>query len=345
MHPVLWSTNETLVSNTISMATATQIKALLQSYGVRDDERFFTVALQVAASEARQGHEQLAREIRELVERSKTRISERELKNAVVHVAQPHGEAAELLESVSTRVSLSDLILPVPLRDRIERILAEQRNLGRLKEHDLNPRQRLLFTGPPGCGKTMTATALASELGVPLLVVRLDGLLTRFLGESMGKLRVVFEAVNQSRAVYLFDEFDSIGYARDQNTDVGEMRRVLNSFLMFIERLNSNSLVIAATNHGERLDKALYRRFDDLVEFGLPKDAEVRAIFSARLDGVKTERLASKQLATAARDLSFSEITRACEEAVKEMLLESREQVTNEMLLKALTERRLFLNH
>jgi SpoVK/Ycf46/Vps4 family AAA+-type ATPase len=191
----------------------------------------------------------------------------------------------------------------------------------------------------------MTATALASELGVPLLVVRLDGLLTRFLGESMGKLRVVFEAVNQSRAVYLFDEFDSIGYARDQNTDVGEMRRVLNSFLMFIERLNSNSLVIAATNHGERLDKALYRRFDDLVEFGLPKDAEVRAIFSARLDGVKTERLANKQLATAARDLSFSEITRACEEAVKEMLLESREQVTNEMLLKALTERRLFLNH
>lgn len=327
------------------MATATQIKALLQSYGSRDDERFFTVALQVAAAEARQGHEQLAKEIRELVDRAKTRLSERQVRNAVVHVAQPHGEAAELLEAADARVSLRDLILPAPLKERIERILAEQRNLGRLKEHDLHARQRLLFTGPPGCGKTMTATALASELGVPLLIVRLDGLITKFLGDSLSKLRVVFEAVNQSRAVYLFDEFDSIGYARDQSNDVGEMRRVLNSFLMFIEKLNSNSLVIAATNHGERLDKALYRRFDDLVEFGLPNEAEVRAVFDARLSGVKTERLSQRKLAFAAKGLSFSEITRACEEAVKEMLLDDRRAVTDEMLLKALTERRLFLNH
>jgi SpoVK/Ycf46/Vps4 family AAA+-type ATPase len=327
------------------MATAAQIKALLQSYGSRDDERFFAVALQVAASEARQGHEDLAKEIRALVEQSKTRLSEGQIKSSIVHVAQPHGEAAELLENVSSRLSLKDLILPPPLRERIDRIVSEQKNLSRLKEYDLRARQRLLFTGPPGCGKTMTATALATELGVPLLVVRLDGLLTRFLGESLTKLRVVFEAVNHSRAVYLFDEFDSIGYARDQSSDVGEMRRVLNSFLMFIERLNSNSLVIAATNHGERLDKALYRRFDDLVEFGLPSEKEIHAIFGARLDGVEKEKLSNKRLTTAARGLSFSEITRACEEAVKQMLLEGRDQVTNEMLMKALTERRLFLNH
>ena len=327
------------------MATATQIKALLQSYGSRDDERFFAVALQVAAGEARQGHEQLAREIRDLIDRAKTRLGERQLRNAVIHVAQPHGEAAELLEVAAVRVSLGDLILPPPLRERIERILAEQKHLGRLKEHDLRPRQRLLFTGPPGCGKTMTATALASELGLPLLVVRLDGIITKFLGESLGKLRLVFEAVNQSRAVYLFDEFDSIGYSRDTNNDVGEMRRVLNSFLMFIEKLSSNSLVIAATNHGERLDRALYRRFDDLVEFGLPNEAEIRAVFEARLAGVKTERLVKNKLAAAANGLSFSEITRACEEAVKEMLLNGSEVVSNEMLLKALTERRLFLNH
>src|SRR5258708_2849642 len=111
------------------MATAAQIKALLQSYGSRDDERSFTVALQVAAAEARQGHDQLAREIRELVDRTKTRLGEHQIRNAVVHVAQPHGEAAELLEGVIARVSLRDLILPVPLRERIERILAEQRNL------------------------------------------------------------------------------------------------------------------------------------------------------------------------------------------------------------------------
>ena len=327
------------------MATAAQIKALLQSYGSRDDQRFFAVALQVAAAEARQGHEQLAGEIRELVERARTRVLERRTTNTVLHVAQPHGEAAELLESVQMHISVRDLILPPALGERIERILTEQRHLGRLKEHDLRPRQRLLFTGPPGCGKTMTATALAAELGLPLFIVRLDGLITRYLGDSLSKLRLIFDAVNQSRAVYLFDEFDSIGYARDHGSDVGEMRRVLNSFLMFIERLTSNSLVIAATNHGERLDKALYRRFDDLIEFGLPMEAEIHAIFKARLHGVKTERLTTKKLVAAARELSFSEITRACEESVKEMLLTDRKSVTNEMLLKALTERRLFLNH
>jgi AAA+ superfamily predicted ATPase len=114
---------------------------------------------------------------------------------------------------------------------------------------------------------------------------------------------------------------------------------------MFIERLNSNSLVIAATNHGERLDKALYRRFDDLIEFGLPNEAEIHAIFNARLDGVRTEKLSKKKLTTAAKGLSFSEITRACEESVKQMLLEGQDEISNEMLLKALTERRLFLNH
>jgi SpoVK/Ycf46/Vps4 family AAA+-type ATPase len=327
------------------MATASQIKALLQSHGSRDDERFFSVALQVAAAEARQGHEQLAREIQELVQRSKARVAEQHTTNTLLHVAQPRGEAVELLDMVHMEVNLRDLILPKALHERIERVLSEQRHLGRIKEHDLHPRQRLLFTGPPGCGKTMTATALAAELGLPLFIVRLDGLITKYLGESLSKLRLIFDAVNQSRAVYLFDEFDSIGYARDTGNDVGEMRRVLNSFLTFIERLSSNSLVIAATNHGERLDKALYRRFDDLIEFGLPKEAQIRAIFEARLTGVKTERLITKKLVAAARGLSFSEITRACEETVKEMLITEQTIITNEMLLKALTERRLFLNH
>jgi len=327
------------------MATAAQIKALLQSHGSRDDERFFAVALQVAAAEARQGHEQLAREIQELVQRSKARVAERHTTSTLLHVAQPRGEAAELLDMVQMEVNLRDLILPQALHERIERVLSEQRHLGRIKEHDLHPRQRLLFTGPPGCGKTMTATALAAELGLPLFIVRLDGLITKYLGESLSKLRLIFDAVNQARAVYLFDEFDSIGYARDTGNDVGEMRRVLNSFLTFIERLSSNSLVIAATNHGERLDKALYRRFDDLIEFGLPKEAQIRAIFDARLAGVKTERLATRKLVTAARGLSFSEITRACEESVKEMLITGGKIITTEMLLKALTERRLFLNH
>jgi SpoVK/Ycf46/Vps4 family AAA+-type ATPase len=193
----------------------------------------------------------------------------------------------------------------------------------------------------------MTAGALANELSLPLFVVRLDSLITRYLGESLSKLRIIFETVNRTRAVYLFDEFDSIGYTRDFTGDVGEMRRLLNGFLVFIEKLSSNSLVIAATNHGDRLDKALYRRFDDLIEFGLPDKDQVWATIQARLSGLPTASLnkGKSKILTAAAGLSHSEITRACEEAAKEVILRSHESFTTERLVAALTERRLFLNH
>ncbi len=327
------------------MATATQVKALLQSHGSGDEERFFAIALQVAAAEARRGHNVLANEIRRLVEQAKLRKAAIKSSPSIYHVAQPQGEAAELLEEVDATWKISDLVLSSPLQERILRILDEQRHLSRLKEHDLRPRQKLLFTGPPGCGKTMTASALAEELGLPLFVVRLDSLITRYLGESLSKLRLIFDAINRSRAVYLFDEFDSIGYTRDFTQDVGEMRRLLNSFLMFIEKLSSNSLVIAATNYGERLDKALYRRFDDLIEFGLPSGDQIWKTIDARLAGVRLTKLDKAKVLPAANGLSYADITRACEEAIKEMLLVGRETLTTQMILKSLTERRLFLTH
>ncbi len=326
------------------MASSAQIKAMLQSHGSGDNERFYAVALQVAAAEARRGHEHLAKEIQGMVEKARLAKSNQRAAS-IVPLSTPQGEAADLLEEIPGNCRVSDLILSQPLRDRVSRILEEQRNLSQLKEHGLRPRQKLLFTGPPGCGKTMTASALAAELSLPLFVVRLDGLITRYLGESLSKLRLVFDAVNRSRAVYLFDEFDSIGYTRDFANEVGEMRRLLNSFLMFIEKLNSNSLVVAATNHGSRLDKALYRRFDDLIEFGLPGDEEIWTTIRTRMSGVHTASLLQAKLLPAAKGLSFAEITRACEEAVKGMLIGGRKSVTNEMLVAALTERRLFLNH
>jgi len=327
------------------MATATQIKALLASHGAGDEERFRAVALQVAAAEARKGHQKLADELRELVNDARRKAESHTSAQKVHSLSAPQGEAGELLEPVETHLSLSDLVMVESLRDRVARILQEQRNLSRLKENNLRPRQRLLFTGPPGCGKTITAAALANELHLPLFVVRLDTLISRYLGESLSKLRLIFDAAERHRAVYLFDEFDSIGYTRDSGGDVGEMRRVLNSFLVFIEKLRSNSLIIAATNYGQRLDKALFRRFDDLVEFGLPEPAQARETISRLLRTVDKERLDWKKIDPAAKDLSYAEITRACEEAIKEMLILDLPKVTNKALVGAMTERRLHMNH
>jgi SpoVK/Ycf46/Vps4 family AAA+-type ATPase len=327
------------------MATATQIKALLSSHSTGDDERFRAVALQVAAAEARKGHDNLAKELRELVRQSRKKTDESLLRENVLSFSTPAGEAADLLELVPSSVKVADLVLDPTLQDRIDRILKEQQNLSRLKERGLRPRQRLLFTGPPGCGKTATASALASELGLSLFVVRLDSLLSRYLGESLSKLRLIFDAAESTRAVYLFDEFDSIGFTRDAAGDVGEMRRVLNAFLVFIEKMKSNSLVIAATNYGQRLDKALFRRFDDLVEFGLPQPPEIRETVKRLLRNIDKETPAWSKIEHAAEGLSYAEITRACEESIKEMLIHDLPKVTNKALVTALTERRVHLNH
>jgi SpoVK/Ycf46/Vps4 family AAA+-type ATPase len=326
------------------MATATQIKELLKTHGDGNEERFYAIALQVAAAEVKKGHKRLAEEIRALVDRAKQNRTSRAM-GQIAHVAQPQGEAAELLEEIHDNRRLSDLVLDPTLDSRISRILEEQRNTSRIKASGLRPRQRLLFTGPPGCGKTFTASALANELGEPLFVIRLDSLINRYLGESLTKLRVIFDAINRTKAVYLFDEFDSIGFTREFTSDVGEMRRVLNGFLMQIEKLKSESLVIAATNFGERLDKALYRRFDDLVEFGLPGNSEVWRIIQKLLADIPTSELSQNEITQAAAGLSYSEITRACEEAVKDKIISDADYVTSTMLLNAIKERRLFSPH
>jgi len=325
------------------MATADQLKALLQSHGSGDDDRFYAVALQVAAAEAKRGHMEVANDLKRLVDAAKGRRTPSISTSSIFPVARPTGEVADLLDQVETSWRVKDVVMADPLRQRVFRIMEEQQSFSRLKEHGLRPRQRLLFTGPPGCGKTMTASALAGDLSLPVFVVRLDSLITRYLGESLTKLRLIFETVERTRAVYLFDEFDSIGYTRDFVGDVGEMRRLLNSFLGFIEKLSGNSIVIAATNQGGRLDKALYRRFDDLIEFCLPDEEQTWALIKSRLSAVNTAKLNRARFVQSAHGLSHAEITRACDEAIKAMVLQGNDIVTAPMLLSALAERRAFL--
>ncbi len=325
------------------MATADQIKALVKSHTEGDENRFYSVALQVAASEARKGHPDLAAELRDLIDRAKLR-AESASAAAPIPFARPQGELAELLAVSYPETRLGDMILTNELRERLQRILDEQRQMGLLKSHNLHPRQRLLLTGPPGCGKTMTASVLAGELGIPLFVVRLDGLITKFMGETTAKLRLIFDAMERTRAVYLFDEFDSIGTDRSHGSDVGEIRRVLNSFLMFIERYSGTSLIVAATNLAKNLDTALFRRFDDLIEFQLPDKALLEATMRRRLAAMHGKvRVIYPKVVAEAEGMSFGEVVKACDEATKECLLRERHELKTDDLLRSVRERRTFL--
>jgi SpoVK/Ycf46/Vps4 family AAA+-type ATPase len=326
------------------MATAAQLKALLESHADGDDSRFYAVGLQLAAAEARKGHADLAKEMRDIVEKMRTRNSQRSAHQNILQIAEPAGEVAELLTVRQPGTRLSDLILDDAAAAHVRRVLREQVHLDKLKSHGLRARQTLLLTGPPGCGKTLTASAIAGELGLPLFIVRLESLMTRYLGETASKLRLIFEAVEKTRAVYLFDEFDSIGIARGSENDVGEMRRVLNSFLVFVENHRGNSVIIAATNHGHLLDRALYRRFDDLIELGLPDIRLAERTFRERLAGQKSQRLNYAKLTEAAEGLSFAEITRVCEESIKDLLLHDKQILATNDVLRVISERRLFLD-
>lgn len=325
------------------MATAEQMKALLASHAEGDDPRFYAVAMQVAASEAKKGHGDVALQLRELIDKAKSRGLSQRLHPTITSIASPHGELADLLTASYPAAKLSHMVLSQELELRLERVLMEQRQIAKLKANDLHPRQRLLFMGPPGCGKTMAAAALAGELGVPLLVVRLDGLITKYMGETSAKLRLIFEAVERTRAVYLFDEFDSIGTQRGRGNDVGEARRILNSFLMFLERPLGTSLIVAATNHASSLDSALFRRFDDLLEFPQPDEFLLQRAIRNRLCGLKALQKAKLNKALeAARGMSFGEVIKACDSAIKKAVLENRVLRIDD-LVSAIEDRRAFL--
>ncbi|MEM6515970.1 MAG: AAA family ATPase [Bacteroidota bacterium] len=318
------------------MAAAEKIKALLQSYGDKDDTRFYTTAMQIAAAEAKKGHTKLAEELKVLIEKIKTKRSiDSVSKTRILPVNEAQRELKDLLEVYRPHIKTKDMVLTKTVADDIKRILSEQRKFDQLLQHNLQPRRKLMLVGPPGCGKTMTAKAIAGDLEIPLFIIRLDGLISRYMGESIAKLKLIFDSMYQHRAVYLFDEFDSIGSNRSYGNDVGEIKRVLNSFLMNIEKDESNSLLIAATNIPESLDKALFRRFDDIIQYPLPGNMEIAELIQIQLKGYElTKSKTINAVAKEAVGLSFADVSNACKDAIKEMIVNNTNKVSSTTLFK-----------
>ena len=327
------------------MPSPDQLKALIHSHLRRDEVQFLSVAMQVAAHEAKAGRSKLAMELREMVDAAKVRLDSTgagKLVPIAAGLAAPsrRGELDSLLSASHPAARLADMVLDDTGAQQLARVVKEQRQLARIKAHGLQPRRKLLLVGPPGTGKTMTAAALAGELGVPLFVVRLDGLITKFMGETAAKLRLVFDAMADVRGVYFFDEFDAIGSQRALGQDVGEIRRVLNSFLQMIEQDASNSLIVAATNHMDVLDKALFRRFDDVLSYQLPTAAQAVALVRSRLGAFAPKPWRPAALAPLVEGLSHAEICRAADEAVKHAIMAEQARVQWPDLSAALQERR-----
>jgi SpoVK/Ycf46/Vps4 family AAA+-type ATPase len=312
------------------MATATQIKSLIKSHYESDNNSFLTAALQVAAHEARQGHSALAQEIRTLIDHSR-----KEAKPLLNPFA---ADEDGLFLAIEPEHRLSELIVPTELQNRLQRILIEYRQKDKLERHGLRHRRRILLAGPPGTGKTMTASVIAYELRFPLYIVLMERIVTKYMGETSTKLRMVFDKIRDKKGVYLFDEFDAIGAERGLGNDVGEMRRVLNSFLQFVEQDPSDSIIIAATNNISLLDQALFRRFDDVLYYQFPDETETKYLIENSLGSFRGKQDITI-LFPALSGLSHAEIVLACIDAKKEAILNGSNLINIKLLEKMLKER------
>ncbi len=318
--------------------TAEHVKAMVRRHIAGDDEGFYSIALQVAARAAREGKSKFAQELRELVDsanapRAVTRLEPTPL-------VQPRGELAGLMSVTYPDVPIESMTLAAGVRGKLDRVVNEQRQRDRLAQHGLDPIHRLLLLGSPGTGKSMSAGALAHELKLPLFTIQLDALMSKYMGETAAKLRLVFDAVASTRAVYLFDEFDAIGAERTSGNDVGEARRVLNSFLQFLEHASPASLVVAATNHPQLLDRALYRRFDQVIEYGLPDPGVAIEVMRTRLTLLDTTGVDWAAVAPETRGMSHADLVCAAEAAAKHVLLRARGRLTTAAVIAALKDRR-----
>lgn len=310
------------------------IKALVRSHASGDDAEFYAVAAQIAAAEARRGHTRVASDLKRTIDAARREPVAR----AVTAIAQPRGDLAELVTASFPSVGIRDLVGRPDLLAQVHQILVEQRQRARLVERGFAPIHRLLLEGPPGTGKTMTAAVIAHELSLPLLTVRLDSLMSKFLGETASKLRVLFDAAAEQRAVFLFDEFDALGGDRAGN-DVGEARRILNSFLVFLEQASADSIIIAATNHPAILDRALFRRFDAVIHYDLPDPKAVAAVLRSRL-GPLAKGIRLPSMGKHAAGLSHAELVKAAEAAAKQALMRGDEHVITDDVIAALAARR-----
>lgn len=314
------------------MATADQIKSLIRSYYNDNRDQFLTTALQIAAHEARQGHSALAHEIRELIDKVRAEASQ---KRNLIFPQDLNG----LIFSEEPKVKFSSLVVSEELKERIERIILEFRQQSKLKQHGLLHRRKILLSGAPGTGKTMTAKVLASELHQLLHIIQMDRLVTKFMGETSAKLRQIFDKIKEMPGIYLFDEFDAIGGERNLGNDVGEMRRVLNSFLQFIENDTSNNLILAVTNNPKLLDRALFRRFDDILHFDLPALEPRIQLMSNVLGTFAEDGFPFEIMAKEAESLSQAEIDRVCRDAIKMTILQNKNHVAVDLLQRLLSER------
>jgi AAA+ superfamily predicted ATPase len=316
-----------------TVARADLLKRLFRSYKGRNDPAFLDAARELAEEERKKHHPALADELLQVITNGSAPSlnGHREFEQ----LPKDTDRGTPLVDIRRADRFLRDIVWAPGQQEAVARVLDEYRQWDVLEAHRLRPSHKLLFCGPPGCGKTVTAEAISGELGLPLVTVRFDAVVSSLLGETAANLRKVFDYIARGCWVILFDEFDAIGRSRDDPTEHGELKRVVNTFLQMLDRFSGRSVVVAATNYEQSLDPALWRRFDEVIRFDKPNREQAERLLRLKLCSVRVTDSLFRSVAGKVSGMTHADIERVCVDALKKAALAGRQSLAADDLSEA----------
>ena len=309
------------------MAYGKLLRQLIRSGAEGDLDAFRGAAKRVIEEKRQKHHHLLANDLENILDGRRAAPASQALRSLAKTIPQDHERGMPLLSLHEPARSLEDVVLSPQNLSLVNEILREHNREEVLKAHGLRPSDRLLFCGPPGCGKTVTAEVIAGELGRPFAVVRTASVVSSFLGETAANLRRVFDFVSASPLVALFDEFDALGKEREDASEHGELRRVVNAVLQMLDAYDGRSIIIAATNHEGLLDSAIWRRFEEVLYLKPPTPAQLCHLLTVKLRGVRYEFDVREVVdRNWFKDATHADMERVVRRAIKEMVLQGNRQ-------------------
>jgi len=308
------------------------LRQLFRGYTKRDDKVFRAAAEELIRDERSMNHRLLADDLEHILLNGNGLSTERRLLPATSEMPKDKERGFPLLDIAEFSYDWDRIVLPSKSEGVLRQIAQEHKKRDLLAAGGLSPKQRVLFCGPPGCGKTLAAQVLASVLYYPLVTVRFDAVVSSYLGETAANLRRVFEYIQRGRWVVLFDEFDAIGKDRDNPLEHGELKRVVNSLLQLMDAFRGESLLIAATNHEKLLDTAIWRRFDAVVPFGLPTAQDRLLLLRMFLRGFASPELNLASASATLKGGTGADVEWVALECARRALLDGRNKISRDDL-------------
>lgn len=311
------------------MTTSELIKQLFLSYSNKDYESFELAAREYIEREKRKKHNIVAKDLEKaLYNIGGIPTSQKRFKNNIP-IPRDTEKGFPLLEIQHFDKNFDHLIISKETKEQLEQVIREFKDSDILATYNLEYKKKILLCGKPGTGKTFSAQIMSSVLNMPLIYIRFDAIISSYIGETAGNLRKVFDFIEHGTWIVLFDEFDIIGKNRDDNHEHGEIKRVVNNFLQMLDNVKGDSIILAATNHQNILDPAIWRRFDDVVYYNLPDEKSRCQLFEIYLKSIKRDKdINLVKFSQITKGLSPADIKMITEEAMKFAIINSRSSIS-----------------